>query len=109
MHVLRARLSQRLRDLAVEERALPGRNDGFASLHFNGKAFAHFHHWTEIDIRLGKDVIERERLVRPPPSKVHPDRSENSPWYEITLTSDGDVDEAIRLVKLAIHALASRT
>lgn len=108
MHEFRIRLSQRLRELAVEERAWPGRDDGFASLYFHGKEFAHFHHWAELDIRLGKDVIARERLVRPPPSRVHPDRSKNSPWYEVTLGSAADVDEAVRLVKLAILGLEGR-
>jgi hypothetical protein len=86
----------------VEERAWPGRDDGFASLLFDGKGFAHFHTWSEIDIRLGKDAIRRERLVHPSNSKVHPGRSKNSPWYEMKILSAADVDEAVRLVKVAI-------
>ncbi|MCB1553014.1 MAG: DUF5519 family protein [Xanthomonadales bacterium] len=105
MHALRDTLSRRLRELGVEERAWPGRDDGFASLHFRGKEFAHFHHWSEIDIRLGKDVIKRERLVRAAPSKVHPDRASGSPWFEIALNSTADVDEALRLVKLVVASM----
>jgi len=105
---LRIILSQRLRELAVEERAWPGRDDGFASLLFEGKEFAHFHNWSEIDIRLGKDAIGREGLVHPADSKVHPGRSKNSPWYEMRILSAADVDEVVRLVKIAILGISGR-
>jgi len=59
VNALRKDLSKRLRKLAVEERAWPGRDDGFASLLFEGKELAHFHNWSEIDIRLGKAAIRR--------------------------------------------------
>ena len=108
MNTLRNTLSQRLRELAIEERAWPGRDDGFASLHFDGKDIAHFHTWSEIDIRLGKNTIKREGLVHPPNSKVHPGRSRNSPWYEMKILSAADVDEAARLVKLAILELRGK-
>lgn len=105
MNTFRARLSSRLRSLSVEERTWPGRDDGFASLHYRGKEFAHFHDWTEIDIRLGKNTIKREQLVRTPHSTVHPGRSDSSPWYEMTLDSEADVEEAIRLITIAIEGL----
>jgi hypothetical protein len=108
MNAFRASFSQRLRELSVEERAWPGREDGFASLLFDGKEFAHFHSWCEIDIRLGKDAIKRERLTHPSDSKVHPGRSKSSPWYEMTLLSTADVNEAVRLVKIAILGLGGR-
>ena len=41
-------MSERLRELGVEERTVPGRDDGFASLVYRGKDFAHFHHDGEI-------------------------------------------------------------
>jgi hypothetical protein len=41
------------------------RDDGFSSLHFEGKEFAHFHGDNELDIRLGRDIIKREGLVHP--------------------------------------------
>lgn len=107
MNTLRELLSHRLRELGVEERAWPGRDDGFASLLFNGKDFAHFHNWCEIDIRLGKATIKRERLAHPATSKVHPDRSKNSPWFEMQIGSPADVDEIVRLVKLAVAELKS--
>jgi hypothetical protein len=101
---LRTKLSSQLRELSVEERAWPGREDGFASLLFKGNEFAHFHDWHEIDIRLGKELISRERLSRRP-SRVHPNRANGSPWYEMKLNSSSDVDEVVRLVKLAIAGL----
>jgi hypothetical protein len=107
MNAFRNSLSQRLRELAVEERAWPGREDGFASLLFDGKEFAHFHNWCEIDIRLGKDTIKRERLRHPSDSKVHPGRSKNSPWYEMPILSAADVNEVVRLVEIAILGLGS--
>ena len=105
MTVLRKQLSRRLRALGVEERAAPGRDDGFAGLFFGGREFAHFHTDGEIDMRLGKDTIKREGLVHPPNSTVHPGRSKNSPWYEMKIASGADVDEAVRLVMLAIQGL----
>lgn len=102
---LRQRLSERLRALGVEEKAWPGRDDGFASLEFRGKEFAHFHSHAEIDIRLGKDVIKREGLVHPADSTVHPGRAKSSPWYEMKVASVADVDEAVRLVRMAIQKL----
>jgi hypothetical protein len=102
MNMLRRQLSARLRELGVEERAWPGRDDGFASLEFGGAEFAHFHDWCELDIRLGKVAIARERLVHPPTSTVHPGRSRNSPWYEMRIETAQDVEEAVRLVKLAV-------
>jgi hypothetical protein len=102
VNVLHKSLCQRLQDLGVEVRAWPGRDDGFASLIFNGKDFAHFHTWSEIDIRLGKDVIKREHLTHPSNSRVHPGRAKNSPWYEMKILSATDVDEAVRLVKIAV-------
>jgi len=108
MNAIRRSLDLRLRELGVEVRAFPGRDDGFAGLLFQGKDFGHFHSPCEIDIRLGKDIIKREGLVHPVDSTVHPDRAKGSPWYEMKLTRTTDVDEAIRLVKLAIEALQSR-
>ena len=105
MSKLRTKLSQRLREIGVEEHAWPGRTDGFASLTVHGQEFAHFHSACEIDIRLGKDVIKRERLVIRSNSTVHPDRAKASPWYEMEISTDADVGEVIRLVKIAIERI----
>ena len=109
MSALRKLLSQRLRRLGIEERAWPGRDDGFASLLYRGKDFAHFHTDDELDIQLGKDVIKRERLVHPLDSTAHPTRSVQSAWYEMRFRNAADVDEAVRLVRLAIGAIAKKT
>jgi Family of unknown function (DUF5519) len=105
MTALHDQLMRRLRELGVEERAFPGRDDGFAALLCNGKEFAHFHHATELDIRLGRKTIEREGLVHPAGSKVHPKRSKNSPWIEVRIDDREDIDEVVRLVRLALEAL----
>ena len=108
MNALRKSINQRLQELGVEERAWPGRDDGFASLVFRGKEFAHFHNDCEIDIRLGRDVIRRERLSHPADSTVHPDRAGSSPWYEMKLRTAADVNEALRLVRIAIQAIGAK-
>jgi hypothetical protein len=95
-------LCRRLLEIGVEHRAWPGRDDGFAALMYQGKELGHFHHWTEIDLRIGRQVIEREKLPRIQDSTVHPDRAAGSPWYEWRLKRPADVDEAVRLVQLAI-------
>jgi hypothetical protein len=102
---LRKLLSKRLGELGVEERAWPGRDDGFCSLLFDGEEFAHFHSHDEIDIRLGKTIIQRERLVHPADSIVHPTRSPSSPWYEMKIRTNTDVKQALRLVQLALKGI----
>ncbi len=97
-------LCRRLAQIGVEHRAWPGREDGFAALLYQGKELGHFHHWAEIDLRLGKELIARESLSPLPGSTVHPGRAANSPWHELRLLSGADVDEAVRLVQLAIAA-----
>src|SRR5262249_35477101 len=102
---LHERLMQRLRTLGVEERMLPGRDDGFSALVCDGKEVGHFHHAHELDLRLGRAAIEREGLVRPHDSTVHPNRSKNSAWIELRLSNASDVDAIVRLVGLAIEKL----
>ena len=61
----------------LEHREWPERTDGFSTLHFNGKEIAHFHHFNELDLRLGKALIQREGLIHPTDSQKHPKRSKN--------------------------------
>jgi hypothetical protein len=56
MATLRARLIERIQKFGVEDRPLPGRDDGFSSLCYRGKAFAHLHSNSEWDIRLTKKL-----------------------------------------------------
>lgn len=102
---LRKRLIARLAKLGVQDRQLPGRDDGFSSLTYDGKAFAHFHDDHELDIHLTKAVIEREGLVHPPGSAVHPKRSKKSHWIEVRFTTDAHLERVVRLVKLAIEQI----
>jgi len=99
---LRRQLVLQLEKLGVEDRALPGRNDGFSSLLFGGKEFAHFHDDNELDLRLTQGIISREGLVHPSGSRVHPNRSRNSQWIEVRFTKAADLERIVHLVKLAI-------
>jgi Family of unknown function (DUF5519) len=102
---LRSELIERLGKLGVEHRPLPGRDDGFASLCYGGKAFAHFHNDNELDIRLTKAVIASDGLAHPTGSTVHPKRTKTSHWIEVRFTTHRQLDRVIRLVKLAIEQL----
>jgi hypothetical protein len=102
---VRSQLIGRLQELGIEHRPFPGRDDGFASLFYRGKDFAHFHNDRELDLRLTRAVIRREGLEHPPDSAVHPKRSKNSQWIEIRFAAAKDLDRVVRLVKLAIEEL----
>ena len=102
---LRSQLVQRLKKLGVEDRAWPGRDDGFSSLFYGDKAFAHFHDDNELDIRLTKSIIRREGVVHPTASKVHPKRSKNSQWIEVRFAKAADLERVVHLVKLAIEQI----
>jgi hypothetical protein len=104
---LRTQLVNKLRSLGVEEQRLPGRDDGFASLSYRGKAFAHFHSHSdhELDLRLTKSLIAREGLSHPKDSVSHPKRARSSPWIELRFHAPEDLDRVVRLVKLAIEAI----
>jgi len=105
MSDLRRQLVQRLEKLGVEDRAVPGRNDGFSCLHFRGKEFAHFHDDNELDIRLSKAIISREGLTHPADSRVHPKRSKHSHWIEVRFSRVADLERVAHLVRLAIEQL----
>jgi hypothetical protein len=102
---MRRRLIDRLEKLGVEHRPLQGQNDGFSALCYGGKAFAHFHSDTELDIRLTRAVIEHEGLTDPAASAVHPNRTNRSHWIEVRFTTSAHLGLVIRLVKLAIDEI----
>ena len=102
---LRKELIRRVAKLGVTDTPAPGRDDGFSGLKYGGKELAHFHGDNELDLRLTKAVIAREGLVHPSGSLVHPNRSPKSPWIEIRFTRAVQLDEVVRLVKLAIAQL----
>lgn len=101
----RTQLMRELNKIGVEEQRVPGRDDGFAGLVFRGKEIGHFHDDREVDLRLGKALIAREKLQHPPDSRVHPKRSKSSPWIEVRLENLSDVEKVVRLVRLSIAAL----
>ena len=105
MKQLRSQLMDRLAKLGVEERRWPGREDGFSTLLFCGKEFAHFHTDNELDLRLTRAVILREGLTHPADSSVHPNRSKNSQWFEIRFKTPADLERVVQLVNLAIQQL----
>jgi hypothetical protein len=104
-NAVRRELIRRLSTLGVEDQPLKGRSDGFSSLCYRGKAFAHFHSDCELDIRLTRRIIARERLVHPRGSLQHPTRGAHSPWIEVRFTKAGELDEVVRLVRLALEEL----
>ena len=105
MAQLRNQLVRQLERLGVENRVLPGRDDGFSCLVYRGKEFAHFHDDNELDIRLTKGVIRSEGLTHPVDSRVHPNRSRNSPWIEVRFSKPVDLERLVNLVKLAIEQI----
>ncbi|OZG73547.1 hypothetical protein BTA51_11115 [Hahella sp. CCB-MM4] len=89
----------------LEEKHWPGRDDGFSSLLYRGKEFAHFHDDFELDLKLTKTLIAREGLSHPENSRVHPNRSKNSQWIELPIVENSDVERIVQLVKMAIQKL----
>lgn len=87
----------------VSEKKWPERQDGFSTLHFDGREFAHFHGDDEIDIRLGKAMIASHGLTAPADSKQHPRRSSNSPWIEIRFSNKRELAEIVRLVRKLLN------
>lgn len=103
MSKLRKHLVQELEKIpGVTEKIWPDRSDGFSSLHYKEKDFAHFHNDNELDIRLTNKIISQQKLSRPTNSKKHPKRSKTSPWIEMRFFEDNDVENIVRLVKLLL-------
>ena len=78
------------------------KNSDLLCVFYQGKEVAHFQNESEIDIRLSRSLIKREGLHPPANSTSHPNRSKNSIWIVQQFSSDKEVDEMVRLVKLAI-------
>jgi Family of unknown function (DUF5519) len=99
---LRKALIEEFIAIGITEKLWPDRDDGFSSLLYKNKDFAHFHNDNELDLRLTAKIIKAQGVLRPNNSSYHPDRSNNSPWIEVRFTTPADLPEVIRLVKLAI-------
>lgn len=106
MNALRKQLTRALLDIpGVAEKMWPDRDDGFSSFEYKGKDFAHFHHDNELDVRLGKQIIKTQKVPRPIDSEQHPNRAAGSPWIELRYRNSTDVEEAVRLIELALKQL----
>ena len=82
----------------------PERDDGFSTLHFQNKEIGHFHNFQEIDLRLGRKLIKAEGLTHYTDSKNHPNRSANSIFMERRFANKKEVEDIVRLIKLAVEA-----
>lgn len=101
MAKLRAELIKKLERIAgLEDR--PSKVRGGSAIFYNEKEIAHFHHDNEIDIRLTKKIIRKEGLNHYEDSEVHKHRSPNSEWIEVRFRTAKDIDEVVRLFKLAL-------
>lgn len=101
MATLKKELVKRLEEIkGVEDR--PTQVAGGSSIFYNGKEIAHFHNNNEIDVRLTKKVILQEGLVHPPNSEFHANRTHTSQWIELRYRRKEQLDEVVRLIKLAL-------
>jgi hypothetical protein len=96
-------------DLVKKLEKIPGLEDrpskvaGGSAIFYKNKEIAHFHDDNEIDVRLTKKVIRAEGLNHPAGSKIHKHRSPSSEWIEIRFHKAKDLDEVVRLFKLALE------
>ena len=106
MSKLKNSLTQKIMSLpGVSEKFYPSDTGGFTSFIYNGKDFAHYHPTDEIDLRLTKKVIASEKVTHPSDSEIHPKRSKTSPWIELRFSSNKELADTFRLVKLAIDQI----
>jgi hypothetical protein len=102
MSKLRKQLIEKLEQIpGLEDR--PSKVAGGSAIFYEDKEIAHFHDDNEIDIRLTKKLIRSEGLTHPKDSKFHKSRSITSNWLEIKFHSPKDVDQVVRLFKLALQ------
>lgn len=102
MPKLRNELIKKLEQIpGLEDR--PSKVAGGSAIFFRDKEIAHFHNDNEIDIRLTKKVIRKEGLNHQTDSKIHKTRSLSSEWIEVRFHKSKDVDEVVRLFKLALE------
>ena len=101
MAKLRQQLIKNLESISgLEDR--PSKVAGGSAIFFKNKEIAHFHNNNEIDVRLTKKVIRQEGLSQPSGSNFHHHRGPNCDWIELRFRSQNQVNEVIRLFKLAL-------
>lgn len=101
MDAMKARLLARLAPIEGLE-ARPSPVAGGTALFFRGKEIAHFHDDHEIDVHLSRQLITALGLLRPPPSAQHPDRAPSSPWIELRIDTEADVERVAQVIERAI-------
>jgi hypothetical protein len=78
----------------------PSKVAGGSAIFYRGKEVAHFHSDTLLDLRLGRDVIKKNKLVHP--NIGHVNRAQSSHWFEFEFKSKEDVERLVSLFKVAI-------
>jgi len=102
MSKLKLSLVQKLEGIpGLEDR--PSKVAGGSAIFFKDKEVAHFHNNNEIDVRLTKQIIKKEGLAQPTDSDFHHHRGPASQWIELRFKNQKQVDEVVRLFKLAIE------
>lgn len=91
----------------VTHQPWPDRNDGFSALVFRGRELGHFHHFNELDLKLGKELIKAEGLRHPADSTQHPGRSANSQFVELRFRRASDIPQIVRLVRKAVSRMSN--
>ena len=103
---LKAKLVQALEKIpGVTHQPWPERDDGFSTILYAGKEIGHFHHFAELDLKLGKKLIASEDLKHPPDSVKHPKRSPNSAFVELPFNKASDLPRISRLVEKLVKEL----
>ena len=107
MSKLKELLSQKILSIpGVTQETFKGKDGGeFTSFSYRNKDFAHFHPGNELDLRLTKKVIAKEKIVHPKDSIVHPNRAQGSPWIELRFNTQTELLNVYRLVELAIKQI----
>lgn len=109
MSRLKNQLLQKLEQIpGLSHTPWPKRDDGFSTLHFGGKEIGHFHHFNELDLRLGKKLIKEQGLRHHSDSIHHPGRSNASQFIELRFNTSKDLDRIVELVKLLLKDLKAQ-
>ena len=103
MPTLREILTSELRNIPGIEEKLLSDHPGFTYFEYRGKGIAHFDTDFELDLKLTKTKIAGEGLEHPKDSTNHPNRFRTKPhWIVLPFRTKMDVNEIVRLVKVAI-------
>lgn len=105
MSVLKKKLLKELAKIPGLE-SHPSKVAGGTAIFFGTREIAHFHSDHEIDVRLTKKVIRASGLNHPEDSNFHKKRAKTSDWMELRYFQQSDLDDVVRLFKLALKEYA---